>query len=178
MRLFQPVSPRRRRITVYLLAFGVMLALASGAYAARDYQRFQRADALRERAHQHSDAGRNPEAIELYEACVLEYPYFLEGWTSLSELYLEQKDMANAQRCLDQALVYCPETSAQRAVIHRERGSLFLRLGKSREASAELAQACILDPTDGLSARLRAKADSGLTAPGHEHEDPHHGHAH
>jgi tetratricopeptide (TPR) repeat protein len=190
MPLFQPVSPRRRRFTLYLLGLGLVLVLATGANAVRDYQRFERADALRERAHQCADSGRNPEAIELYEACVREYAYFMEGWTSLSELYFEKGDHVNAQRCLDQALVYCPETPAARAIIHRERGSLFLRLRQVEKARGELALACSLDPTDDMATRLRLSADESGAAPvkpasgaqkAHEdhagHED-HSGHEH
>ncbi len=153
-----PVSPRRKRIQVRIL--GVLLSLAGlfGWRAAVDYRHFQRALELRDRGHALSDAGRNAEAIPLLESCVQEYPQFIDAWTTLSEIYLEKKQFAEADRCLEGALKYCSQSDLDRAVIMRERGSLYLRIGEKDKAEKALAEAFRLDPTDGLTARLHSRS--------------------
>lgn len=158
MRLFHPVSPRRAKLTRVLLVLLVLLGLPFGARALADYQSFREGRRLHDLGHEYADHGQRKQAISYFEQCVAVYPYFVDAWTELSELHVEQKEWDKAEYCLDQALRYCPQADLQMAVIHRERGSLYLRAGRSQDAEQALAEACRLDPTDGLSKRLHQEA--------------------
>lgn len=124
--------------------------------AALECFRYHKARQLRERGHHFDHDGRAKEAIVCYEESLKLYPYFLDLHQELAELYQGQHDLANAERCLGEAIKNSPGDDLSDGVLYRERGDFYLRHGKLELAEADLKTACAKDPSDGLAEKLLA----------------------
>ncbi len=142
----------RKKILLVLCLIAVPIC----SNAALECFRYNKAKQLRERGHALDHAGKSKEAILCYEESLKLYPYFLDLHQELSELYLSQHDLANAERCLTEAIQKSPEDPASEAVVYRERGNFYYHQGRLELAEADLARAFSKDPTDGLLEKLLA----------------------
>jgi tetratricopeptide (TPR) repeat protein len=149
------VSPFRRKVSLWVLAVATAGALLFGLRAYVDWGHFQRGQHWRERGLAQAQSHQHDEAIVSLERSVGEYPYFVDCWCTLGELYYEHRDHQNAERCMDAALKYCPQTNPELAIIHRERGILFMRMDQFGKANQELSRAVALNPADPFTVKVQ-----------------------
>lgn len=146
-----------------------LVAVPVCSNAALECFRYHKARLLREQGHELDHNGRPKEAIICYEKSLRLYPYFLDLHQELAELYLAQHDLANAERCLSDAIKSSPGDNLSEAVLYRERGAFYFRCGKLKQAETDLQHACAKDPADGLAEKMlaacRKKLSSGLDQP-------------
>ena len=142
----------RKKILVVLC----LIAVPVCSNAALECFRYNKAKQLRDRGHDLDHDGKSKEAILCYEESLKLYPYFLDLHQELSELYLAEHDLANAERCLTEAIQKSPGDPVSEAVLYRERGNFYYHQGKLELAEADLAHALAKDPADGLVEKLLA----------------------
>ncbi len=150
----------RKKILLVLCLIAVPIC----SNAALECLRYNKAKQLRDLGHDLDHAGKSKEAILCYEESLKLYPYFLDLHQELSELYLSEHDLANAERCLTEAIQKSPADPISEAVLYRERGNFYYHQGKLKLAEADLAYAFSKDPADGMIEKLLAACRKKMKA--------------